>query len=54
MENLMIVPCSKASIQQRSGRAGRTNAGKVYRLYTEDAFKALQNNSVPEIQRFLL
>jgi len=51
MENLMIVSCSKPSVQQRSGRAGRTNAGKVYRLYTEDAFKALQNNTVPEIQR---
>jgi len=51
MENLMIVPCSKASIQQRSGRAGRTNAGKVYRLFTEESFKRLPDNTVPEIQR---
>jgi len=47
----MIVPCSKASIQQRSGRAGRTSSGKVYRLFTEEAFKMLTDNTVPEIQR---
>jgi len=50
----MIVPCSKASIQQRSGRAGRTSSGKVYRLFTEDIFKTLIENTVPEIQRYYI
>jgi len=51
MESLIIVPCSKASAQQRAGRAGRTRPGKAYRLYTESAFEKLQINSIPEIQR---
>ena len=32
-------PISKASAQQRAGRAGRTRPGKCFRLYTEKAFK---------------
>jgi len=28
---LVVVPTSKASATQRAGRAGRTQAGKVYR-----------------------
>jgi len=38
----MIVPCSKASIQQRSGRAGRTSSGKVYRLFKKEKIKILK------------
>lgn len=30
-ETLMVVPTSQASAIQRSGRAGRVRAGKVYR-----------------------
>jgi hypothetical protein len=30
-----VAPVSKASADQRAGRAGRVRAGKVYRLYTE-------------------
>lgn len=30
---------SKASAQQRAGRAGRTRPGKCFRLYTEKAYK---------------
>ena len=33
-ESLVIVPVSKASSDQRAGRAGRVRAGKAYRLYT--------------------
>lgn len=31
MESLMIVPCSKASVNQRAGRAGRVRPGKEKR-----------------------
>ncbi|TPX44185.1 hypothetical protein SeMB42_g03260 [Synchytrium endobioticum] len=51
MESLIVVPTSKASAQQRAGRAGRTRPGKAYRLYTEEAFERLSDNNVPEMQR---
>ncbi|WP_028973669.1 helicase-related protein [Spirochaeta cellobiosiphila] len=35
---LMEEPISKASSNQRKGRAGRTQPGKCYRLYTEDQY----------------
>lgn len=39
VESLLVSPISKASAQQRAGRAGRTRPGKCFRLYTEKAFK---------------
>ncbi|RGB39678.1 P-loop containing nucleoside triphosphate hydrolase protein [Rhizophagus diaphanus] len=51
MESLTVVPISKASAQQRAGRAGRVMPGKAYRLYTEDSFYKLRDASIPEIQR---
>lgn len=51
IETLTLTPVSKASATQRAGRAGRTKAGKCYRLYTEAAFDALPDVTVPEIQR---
>ena len=33
MDVLTVTPCSLASANQRAGRAGRTSAGKCYRLY---------------------
>ncbi|KAJ3196021.1 ATPdependent RNA helicase [Irineochytrium annulatum] len=51
LERLVVTPISKASANQRAGRAGRTRPGKCYRLYTEEAFDALPENSVPEMQR---
>ncbi|CAG8576913.1 4771_t:CDS:10 [Diversispora eburnea] len=51
MESLTVTQISKASAQQRAGRAGRVKAGKVYRLYTEDSFYDLKESSIPEIQR---
>lgn len=50
-DTLVVVPTSKASAQQRAGRAGRVKPGKAFRLYTEEDFMKLPTNSVPEIQR---
>lgn len=51
----MVVPISKASANQRAGRAGRTAPGKCFRLYTAWAYKhELEDNTVPEIQRINL
>jgi hypothetical protein len=41
----------QASAQQRAGRAGRTQPGKCFRLYTEKAFGELQPQTYPEILR---
>jgi pre-mRNA-splicing factor ATP-dependent RNA helicase DHX15/PRP43 len=44
--------CASALPQQRAGRAGRTQPGKCFRLYTEAAFhKELQEQTYPEILR---
>ncbi|CAI9087334.1 OLC1v1021384C1 [Oldenlandia corymbosa var. corymbosa] len=52
IENLVIVPISKASARQRAGRAGRIRPGKCYRLYTEEYFlKEMSAVGIPEIQR---
>ncbi|KAH8304528.1 hypothetical protein KR059_011755, partial [Drosophila kikkawai] len=52
VESLLVSPISKASAQQRAGRAGRTRPGKCFRLYTEKAFKnEMQDNTYPEILR---
>ncbi|XP_077283485.1 DEAH-box helicase 16 lethal (2) 37Cb [Arctopsyche grandis] len=55
MESLMVVPISKASANQRAGRAGRVAPGKCFRLYTAWAYKhELEDNTIPEIQRINL
>lgn len=51
IETLTAVPISKASATQRAGRAGRTQPGKCFRLYTEESFQALDDALPPEIQR---
>ncbi|KAF8133978.1 pre-mRNA splicing factor [Boletus edulis] len=52
MSSLVVVPCSRASANQRAGRAGRVGPGKAFRLYTKWAFSnELEENTVPEIQR---
>ncbi|KAJ4380451.1 DEAH-box ATP-dependent RNA helicase prp43 [Didymella sp. IMI 355093] len=52
VESLLVSPISKASAQQRAGRAGRTRPGKCFRLYTESAFKKeLIEQTYPEILR---
>lgn len=52
MESLIVTPISKASANQRAGRAGRVAAGKCFRLYTAWAYQhELDDNTIPEIQR---
>uniref|UniRef100_G1DFR4 RNA helicase n=1 Tax=Capra hircus TaxID=9925 RepID=G1DFR4_CAPHI len=52
MESLTVTPCSKASPNQRAGRAGRVAAGKCFRLYTAWAYQhELEETTVPEIHR---
>lgn len=52
VESLLVSPISKASAQQRAGRAGRTRPGKCFRLYTEEAFKKeLIEQTYPEVLR---
>ena len=52
MESLVVVPCSRASADQRAGRAGRVGPGKCYRLYTKWSFyNELPETGTPEIMR---
>ncbi|CAH8591547.1 unnamed protein product [Schistosoma haematobium] len=52
VESLLVTAISKASAQQRAGRAGRTRPGKCFRLYTEKAYtNEMQENTYPEILR---
>jgi pre-mRNA-splicing factor ATP-dependent RNA helicase DHX15/PRP43 len=52
VESLLVSAVSKASAQQRAGRAGRTRPGKCFRLYTEKAYQnEMQDNTYPEILR---
>ncbi|CAK4189828.1 unnamed protein product [Aphanomyces euteiches] len=51
MESLVIVPISQVSAQQRAGRAGRTGAGKCYRLYSKQSYASMFNETIPEIQQ---
>ena len=52
VESLLVSPISKASAQQRAGRAGRTRPGKCFRLYTEKDFMGeLEEQTYPEILR---
>ena len=52
VESLLVTAISKASAQQRAGRAGRTRPGKCFRLYTEKAYQTeMQEQTYPEILR---
>jgi len=52
MESLVVTPISKASANQRAGRAGRTAPGKCFRLYTLWSYQnELDDTTIPEIQR---
>ncbi|KAJ2697590.1 hypothetical protein H4218_003855 [Coemansia sp. IMI 209128] len=56
INRLVTQPISKSSAVQRAGRAGRTQPGKVYRLYTSEAFKSglFLRHDVPEVCRLSL
>lgn len=51
IETLSPFPTSKASATQRAGRAGRTQPGKCFRLYTQQSYTSLPATTTPEIQR---
>jgi pre-mRNA-splicing factor ATP-dependent RNA helicase DHX15/PRP43 len=52
VNSLMTWRISKASAEQRTGRAGRTRPGKCFRLYTEGGFvKKVDDQVTPEILR---
>jgi ATP-dependent helicase HrpB len=44
-------PVSRASAIQRAGRAGRTEPGQCFRLYSKSDFEGRASFEVPEIQR---
>jgi ATP-dependent helicase HrpB len=50
-QSLELRPVAQASAIQRAGRAGRTQPGQVFRLYTEQNFRARPAQEKPEIQR---
>ena len=52
IESLTVTPCSKASSDQRMGRAGRLGPGECFRLYTKWAYEnEMSDSNIPEIQR---
>lgn len=54
MNSLEVQLISKSSAEQRKGRAGRTSAGKCYRLYTETIQGSMPSRTLPEILRMHL
>jgi ATP-dependent helicase HrpB len=48
---LTTAKISKSSAAQRAGRAGRTRAGHVVRLYTRPDFQSRPGHDIPEIKR---
>ncbi|KAG0664281.1 DEAH-box RNA-dependent ATPase prp2 [Maudiozyma exigua] len=52
MTQLLTIPCSKASVDQIAGRAGRTGPGKCFRLFTKYSYEnELEAMPRPEIVR---
>ena len=49
--SLEVTTIHKSSAEQRRGRAGRTQAGKCFRLYSEEEYMAMEDRSRPEILR---
>lgn len=54
MQRLQEFWISRASSEQRKGRAGRTGPGVCYRLYAESDYDAFASYPVPEIHRVAL
>lgn len=51
LPTLTTTKISRASATQRAGRAGRTRAGRVLRLYTRGDFESRREHELPEIAR---
>jgi HrpA-like RNA helicase len=52
MDALVVTTISRSAAEQRAGRAGRTQSGKCYRLYSTRFFNELMEaETKPEIQR---
>lgn len=51
VDALLVEPISKASAQQRAGRAGRTRPGHCLRLWTEQEERDRRPFDIPEIRR---
>jgi len=51
LQSLSVEPISQASAIQRAGRAGRTQAGRAVRLYSQHDFESRPAFDVPEVAR---
>lgn len=51
LDVLKVTSISQAQSWQRTGRAGRESEGFCYRLFSEEDFRRMNKNTVPEIQR---
>jgi len=51
LSTLRLRPISKASAEQRTGRAGRTQPGHCWRLYTQHDFEVRPAFDKPEVER---
>ncbi|GFP90336.1 putative uncharacterized protein at4g01020 chloroplastic [Phtheirospermum japonicum] len=51
MNVLRVCRISQSSANQRAGRAGRTEPGTCYRLYTQNEFESMLSHQEPEIRK---
>ncbi|KAG0234556.1 DEAH-box ATP-dependent RNA helicase prp22 [Actinomortierella wolfii] len=52
MDALLVVPISRAAATQRAGRAGRTQHGMCFRIYSLEAYEMeMEDETIPEIMR---
>ena len=51
MNSLEVCRISKSSAEQRKGRAGRTSAGKCFRLYSKEIYDNMRDRMFPELLR---
>ena len=51
LPSLTVAKISRASAEQRAGRAGRTQPGRALRLYSKHDFEARPDHHPPEVER---